>query len=145
MEGLLAEINAKKRQIRDGADEAESSSKKYKTRGEVEAEKEEEERKKRAVETDRRERLKAESRARQMRKEVSTSLDRHHLYADGRPNKHARTLRQALPLHLPHPPKALRPSWKLSMFPQRNVSVAYVSCVNPYGSSARQIKIVSYV
>lgn len=74
MDSLLAEINAKKRQLRDGSDEAESSSsaKKYKTRGEIEAEAEEEQRKKRADEADRRERLKAESRGRQMRKEVST-------------------------------------------------------------------------
>lgn len=70
MEGLLAEINAKKRSLEAGPSSGEAS-KRYKTRGELEAEQEEEERRKKTEADERRERLKAESRAVKMRKEVS--------------------------------------------------------------------------
>jgi len=76
MEGLLAEINAKKRSLEAGPSNGASAevSKRYKTRGELEAEKEEEERRKKAEADERRERLKAETRAIKMRKEVCLLL-----------------------------------------------------------------------
>lgn len=73
MEGLLAEINAKRKLLdrEPGPSKSNEPPRKYMRRGELEAMEEEEERRKKAEAEEKRERLKAESRAIKMRKEVS--------------------------------------------------------------------------
>lgn len=92
MDGLLAEINAKRKQLDTAPGPSSSSSaeppRKYMRRGELEALQEEEERRKKAEAEEKREKLKAESRAIKMRKEVcrhaitSRSLEMEQPFAD---------------------------------------------------------------
>lgn len=71
MDGLLAEISAKRKTLELEAGPSDGgAAKKYMRRAEVEAAREEEERRKRAEEAHRREKLRAESKAVKMRNEV---------------------------------------------------------------------------
>lgn len=126
MEGLLAEINAKKRSLEAGPSSGEGS-KRYKTRGEIEAEQEEEERRKKAEAEERRERLKAETRAVKMRKDVRDMAGlapRCVVSADVRRlNKLVRMRRLVYPRQAQEAP--LQPKRKLSTFHQKSVSDDY--------------------
>jgi pre-mRNA-splicing factor 18 len=73
MEGLLAEINAKRKALEIEAGPSDGPAKKYMRRADIEKAREEEERKKRMEDAVRKEALKAEGKAYKARKEVSNA------------------------------------------------------------------------